>query len=531
MNPVLPVFKSWVPVWLIRITMFIVIIPGLLLFGLSTASAAGAAGYYGIEPADVQYSMIAFYAAVAGFFALERRFFVFTATREYFLISTLLQVVTSYICFHTHSLPVLFAFRFMQGMANCMSTSICITLIFGSLRSERAREIGYSVFYGLLLCITPVSTIVTAPIIDAFDFNVLYKFIIFAYVPGTLMLLLIMNNIRLSKKMPLYQLDFYSFFLYSCLLCSLGYILLYGEQYYWFQDQRIVYYAMACIALLALIIFRQLHLKRPYLNLAVFKSRNFNIGILMILTLYIVRGALGITSQYFATVLGMDPIHIGYLMIANIGGIFLGVLVSSRLIILKRPMRLIWLYGFFLLLIFHVWMWFLFSTQADAGTFIIPLIVQGVGAGMLMAPIIIFMISSVPAALAGSASAMGVFFRFLGFCSSIAIINYFQLQHKAIHVNRFQDQLSGVEGIAGDRLTAYAKALSAKGVAPDQSVRIARGMLGRAVDAQASLRTMMDYYLFISIVLFVILLVIALFPYLNKTRINLLASQPSPVGY
>ena len=531
MNPVLPVFKSWVPVWLIRITMFIVIIPGLLLFGLSTASAAGAAGYYGIEPADVQYSMIAFYAAVAGFFALERRFFVFTATREYFLISTLLQVVTSYICFHTHSLSVLFAFRFIQGMANCMSTSICITLIFGSLRSERAREIGYSVFYGLLLCITPVSTIVTAPIIDAFDFNVLYKFIIFAYVPGTLLLLLIMNNIRLSKKMPLYQLDFYSFFLYSCLLCSLGYILLYGEQYYWFQDQRIVYNAMACIALLALIIFRQLHLKRPYLNLAVFKSRNFNIGILMILTLYIVRGALGITSQYFATVLGMDPIHIGYLMIANIGGIFLGVLVSSRLIILKRPMRLIWLYGFFLLLIFHVWMWFLFSTQADAGTFIIPLIVQGVGAGMLMAPIIIFMISSVPAALAGSASAMGVFFRFLGFCSSIAIINYFQLQHKAIHVNRFQDQLSGVDGIAGDRLTAYAKALSAKGVAPDQSVRIARGLLGRAVDAQASLRTMMDYYLFISIVLFVILLVIALFPYLNKTRINLLASQPSPVGY
>jgi hypothetical protein len=194
-------------------------------------------------------------------------------------------------------------------------------------------------------------------------------------------------------------------------------------------------------------------------------------------------------------------------------------------------MRLIWLYGFFLLLIFHVWMWFLFSTQADAGTFIIPLIVQGIGAGMLMAPIIIFMISSVPAALAGSASAMGVFFRFLGFCSSIAIINYFQLQHKAIHVNRFQDQLSGVDGIAGDRLTAYAKALSAKGVAPDQSVRIARGLLGRAVDAQASLRTMMDYYLFISIVLFVILLVIALFPYLNKTRINLLASQPSPVGY
>jgi DHA2 family multidrug resistance protein len=531
MNTVLPVFKSWVPVWLIRITMFVVIIPGLLLFGLSTASAAGAAGYYGIEPADVQYSMIAFYAAVAGFFALERRFFVYTASREYFLISTLLQIITSYVCFHTQSLTVLFAFRFLQGMANCMSTSICITLIFGSLHSERAREIGYSVFYGLLLCITPVSTIVTAPVIDAFNFNVLYKFIIFSYLPGTVMLLLIMNNIRLNKKIPLYQLDFYSFFLYSALLCSMGYILLYGEQYYWFQDARIVWNVTACAALLGLIIFRQLHMKRPYLHLAVFKSRNFNVGVLMILTLYIVRGALGMTSQYFAVVLGMDPIHIGYLMTANILGIIISVLVSSRMIIFKRPMRLIWFYGFFLLLVFHVWMCFLFTAQADAATFIIPLLIQGMGAGMLMAPIIIFMISSVPTALAGSASAMGVFFRFTGFCSSIAVINYFQLQHKTIHINRFQDRLSGLDGIASERLASYTKILCLKGVPPDQSARIARGLLSRAVGTQASLRTMMDYYLFISILLFIILLVIALFPYLNRTRINLMVSQPSPVGY
>jgi len=530
MSPVLPVFRSWVPVWLIRVTIFIVIVPGLLLFGLSTASAPGAAGYYGIEPADVQYSMIAYYAAVAGFFALERRFFVFTATREYFLICVILTVITSYVCFHTHSLPVLFTFRFLQGMCNCMSTSICITLIFGSLHSERAREIGYSVFYGMLLCITPVSTIITAPILDAWDFNVLYKFIIFAYLPGTAMLLIIMNNVRLSKKVPLYRLDFYSFFLYSCLLCSLGYILLYGEQYYWFQDQRIIWNTIACTALMALLIFRQLHLKRPYLDIAVFKSRNFNIGVLLIVTLYIVRGALGMTSQYFASVLGLDPRNIGYLMIANIGGIALGVLVSSRLILLRRPMRLIWMYGFFLLLVFHTWMWFLFSTQADSSTFVIPLIIQGLGTGMLMAPIIIYMISSVPPAMAGSASAMGVFFRFTGFCGSISLINYFQLRHKTIHINRFQDQLSGVDGIAGDRLATYAKALTAKGVAPDQSAKIARGLLSRTIDAQASLRTMMDYYLFISIILIVILLVIALFPYLNRTRINLMSSQPSPIG-
>lgn len=531
MNTILPVFKSWVPVWLIRATIFIVVLPGLLLFGLSTASSTGAAGYYGIEPADVQYSMIAFYAAVAGFFALERRFFVFIASREYFLLAVILQVLTSYVCFHTSHLYVLLVFRFLQGMSNCMSTSICITLIFSSLQTERAREIGYSVFYGMLLCITPVSTLITAPILDAFDFNVLYKFIIFLYLPGSLLLLLIMNNVRLNRKIPLYQLDYYSFILYAVALCLLGYVLLYGQQYYWLEDARICWSLGAMVILIALNILRQLHLRRPYLNLEVFKYRNFIVGVCMILILYLVRGALGITSVYFATVLGMDPIHIGWLMLANIVGIVLGILISSRLVIMKRPMRLTWIYGFALMLVFHVWMWFLFSSQGNADLFIVPLVLQGMGAGLLMTPIIVFMISSVPVHLANSASAVGVFFRFTGFCSSIALVNYFQLKNKSDHMNRFQDHLSGLNGIVGDRLAIYTKGLTAKGMLPEQAAKAARALLNKSVDAQATVRSMMDYYLFISILIAIVIIIIALIPYLNRTTINLRAKQPAPIGY
>lgn len=531
MNLVLPVFKSWVSVWLVRVTIFAVLLPGLLMFGLSTANAGAAAGYYGIEPADVQYSMIIFYAAVAGFFALERRFFVFTATKEYFLVSNIIQIITAYICYHTGNLYVLFLFRFIQGMANCMSTSICITLMFSSLRTERAREIGYSVFYGLLLCITPLSTVITAPVIDAYDFNVLYKAIIYAYVPGCILLLIIMNNVRLNRKIPLYQLDWYSFVIYSLILCLLGYTLAYGQQYDWFEDVRIVRSVIALVLLTGLHIIRQLHVRRPYLNLNVFKYRNFIVGVLMIFILYIVRGALGITSLYFAAVLGMDPIHIGLLMLNNIIGIVLGALISSRLIVMKRPMRLVWIYGFLFLLIFHVWMWFLFSTQADSATFIIPLIIQGMGAGMLMTPIIIFTISSVPEHLGSSASATGVFFRFTGFCSSIALINYFQLSHKLNHTDRFQQQLTGVNAGVAERLQLYANGLKAKGVATDRAAKIAEGLLRRAVETQAQLRTMMDYYLIISITLVVVILVIALFPYLNKTTINLRRKQPAPASY
>jgi DHA2 family multidrug resistance protein len=337
--------------------------------------------------------------------------------------------------------------------------------------------------------------------------------------------------VRLNRKMPLYQLDIPSFIIYSALLCLIGYILIYGQQYYWLQEAKIRWSFIAAVLLLALNILRQLHLRRPYLSLEVFKYRNFMVGAVMIFLLYIARGALGITSTYFGTVLGMDPIHIGWLMLTNIGGIVLGVLISSRLVIMKRPMRLTWIYGFVLLLIFHSWMWFLFSSSANADIFIVPLLVQGIGTGMLMTPIIVFMISSVPAGLANSASATGVFFRFTGFCSSIAVVNYFQLKQKSDHINRFQEHISTLNGTVADRLAIYTRALTAKGMLPDQAAKAARGLLNRSVDTQAALRAMMDYYLFISIMIAAVILIIALIPYINRTKINLKSKQPAAVGY
>ncbi|MGY0037386.1 hypothetical protein [Pedobacter sp. NJ-S-72] len=82
-----------------------------------------------------------------------------------------------------------------------------------------------------------------------------------------------------------------------------------------------------------------------------------------------------------------------------------------------------------------------------------------------------------------------------------------------------------------ERLTQYAGALTNKGMAPDQAAKVARGLLSRTVDSQAQLRAMMDYYLLISIVLVVVLLVIALFPKLNRTKIDLKSNQPSPAVY
>lgn len=529
-NPI-PVFKSWVPEWLVRVTIFLVVLPTMGLFGLSNANSSVATGFYGFEPADIQYSMIIFYAAVASFFALERRFFNFIAVKEYLLLGAILQIATSYVCYITQSLPVLLIFRFLQGMANCATTSICITLIFNRLKSERAREIGYSVFYGMLLCISQFTTMVTAPVIDTYNYNILYKAIIFIYLPGTFMLFFMLNNVRFSKRFPLYQVDWASFVIYASGLCLIGYVLVYGQQYNWFEDYRIVRSVIMIGILIGIHVIRQTKMKRPYLSLKVFQYRNFKVGALLVFVLYICRGALGITNSFFTTALGMDPIHLSEMLLFNSAGIIVSALISSRLVIMHKPMRFIWMAGFIFLLVFHIWMRYLFATQANESAYFIPLFLQGMGAGTLMTPIIIFMVSSVPPQLGGTASATGVFFRFCGFCTSIALINYFSIVKQTEHLNRFQQRITALDPATVQKLSAYKQMLIGKGMPADRATTLANVLLNRSVHSQTQLRYAMDYYELISWIILAILILIALYPYLNRTIVNVKSNQPAPASF
>lgn len=121
--------------------------------------------------------------------------------------------------------------------------------------------------------------------------------------------------------------------------------------------------------------------------------------------------------------------------------------------------------------------------------------------------------------------------RFTGFCSSIALINYFQLYRQADHTARFQEQLSVLNPVAVQKLALYRQVLTAKGAAPDQAIKISNGLLSKTIGIQTQLRFAVDYYQIISWVLLAMILMIILFPSKKPTVVNLGANQPAPVVY
>lgn len=531
MSSTMPIFKSWAPEWLIKLSILLLLLASVLLFALSTADGTAAAGYYGMEPADVQFSLLLFYAAVASFAGVERRFFERIITKDYLLICIILEILIAYCCYHTREIWLVFTFRFLQGIVNCGITSICLTLLFGRLKSEHSREVGYTIFYGMILSVSPVTALFAAPIVENFEYNVLYKAIIFCFLPSAALLFSILNRVHLIRKKPLYQLDWASFLLFVVMLVLIAYVLIYGQQKDWLEDQNILYSIISILLLFVLSILRQKSLKRPTVDLSMFKYRNFGIGIVFLIILYLIRGAFTLTSTYFITVLGMDSLHANSLMIFNIMGIIVGSFIAIRFLILKKMLRVLWITGFTLLMVFFTMMCFLFATEADAETFILPLFLQGLGAGMVMSPIVMFIVSAVPAHLAQSAASVGVFVRFSTFSLSLALMNYFQLYFKGSHNNDMRAGLSLLDLGISERLSAYQTALTGHGMLKDEAAKVALGLLNKAVQKQAFLQFCVNYYEMIAALCLVTIVLIALQPVISKTMINVKGKRPAAAGF
>lgn len=496
------IFKTGISEWLIRITLFLVFLPNVFLFAISTANMNAACGYYGIDPNGVQYSLIILYVTFVSYYPLEKRFSGYFQTRDYLILSVLLEVIMALVSFVTKNYGMLILTRCLQGLTTCNIGSVCVSLIFSRLNSDRALKIGYSIIYGVLLCIFPLITFVTAPLIDAVNYNYIYLLTAYLFIPGVILLATIMNAGNLHPKVPMTALDWPSALFLFVFLSATGFSLVYGQQFNWLEDQRIC--IAICLSFLGFGLFalRQHRCKTPYLDLRIFRYRNYFIGFILIQLLYLAKGAFNFTASYFTGVLGMSPLHSGRLLLFNILGVIIGSLVSSRMI-QRRSYRLTWIIGFSGLLCYYLWMEILLATNAGAAIFIFPLLLQGFGTGMLLASIVTFMIVSIPVELGLSGITLGIMGRFISTCISTAVINNFQLYSQANHFNRFNSILHSLP------------------VFRDRSDIQGERLLYHHIALQIQLRSTMDYYYFISCLLAIVIIFIAIVPLIANKKNNI----------
>ena len=512
MQPSQLIFKKWAPEWLIRGTLFAVLLPSYMLLGLYAGSGTAAAGYYGIEPADVQFSILVYYAGLVAFFPFDPRISSYLVSRQQLAISVCLLFLLTWLVSLVREPHLFLVIRFVQGVVGATVGSPCLTLIFSRLDTTRARAFGYSVFYGALLASGPFTTALITLVLDNYDFPAVFHFYILLQLPGALLLVAMLNNVRLKRRIPLYQLEWPSFVLFAATLVLLGYLAAYGQQQYWLEDPTMRLALGLCLVFATLFVLRQRQLKRPYLNLSVLGYRNFRLGLMLFFLFYLARGTTGIASAYFIGVLRFDAWHVAALQLPTLAGIALAMSLVVRFVLLSYPLRPLWLVGFGCLLAYHVWMYFLFGPGRGAEDFVGPLFVQGLGVGTLMVPITVFGLSDLPATISQSGSYVAVTTRYFGFIASITLVNFFQLYWRTDNLSRLAQELVPGNSLLTSRLQGYQQTLVGRGLPLQSAQRLATRLLENSLEVQSQLRYAMSYYGMISVGLLVLLLAIIILP-------------------
>ncbi|MCI0922034.1 MFS transporter [Sphingobacterium rhinopitheci] len=521
------IFKEWVPEWLIKIILFSGLMPSMVLFFLPGANINVTAGYYGCQPSDVQLLIALFYAGFVGFYILERRFFEFFSAKQYYIIFNIVQIVNCILMYSVKSVEWIFFLRFFQGMIFASAVNLSISMIFSRLKSERAKELSYSIFFCLLLCSSPFNTFVTADFIDSFNFDEIYFYAAISFVPGLLMVLLTMKPNRHKRPYPLFSLDWASFILYSLLMISVGYMMIYGQEVYWFYDNKMLYALLLAIAVTIVFVIRQFGLKRVYLHLDIFKSRNMLLGMMVLYMMYIERFSLTIANQYFSQVLNLDPLNLSYIQWFNILGIVLGVTISFYWISAQRSVKWLWSFGYCSLLLFHQIMFFSFESDGNDYYFYVPLIIHGIGVGLIMVPTILFVISSVKTKFGASAAAVCLAVRYLGYISSIGLQNFFKLFETSQHQVAFSDNLGKNNPILLQYLNKATSEVAENGLTYKEHAASLK-LIAQRVRNESFIRYAMDYYELMSIISICLLLLILLSPSLKTMYKKLKTNLVSP---
>ena len=417
----IPVFKPWVSEWMARSVIFAILMACLFSFAYYS-SPITVMGFYGVQPTDVQYGIVVIYGSTVAFLALDFRIVKYFAPRRYLLMALAINGACSVICFHSKNWTLFIICQFVQGITCALMSGIVLQLTFPRLESTRARVIAYSLLYGSIQISVPFYSICASTVLHFYDFNWLFYGFSIMIIILTIVVLLTMNSrARFTKKIPLYQVDWMGYLLYVCFILILGYILIYGRQLGWFDSSLIVLLSLGSLVIMMLFLIRESKLKRPLINLQIFRAKNFVIGLLLLFSFYIFKGSTGLAYGYLEVILGNDPLDTIPIWIAVIVGTVLSMFATSRFILMGHNLIRIIILGFGVMAVYYVYMILFVSVQGETIDFMLPMFIYGVATGILFVPIVSFTNSTAPPKIALNASLIGIFARCTGFTASLAV--------------------------------------------------------------------------------------------------------------
>lgn len=501
--------KPWLVEWNwgMKISLFLILLSAVVQFVSFSLSQNYVVSYMGAQPEDISFSIQLTYAGILTTLPVQVRLLRYFEMKGYLILIIFSGILLSAACIYIDTIIYFFIIRFLQGVIICSVAASMLTLIANYLKLQYKQVIGSSIFYGTVLSSGVLIGLVAGQVTINSNFVNLYNYLIIFQVITLVIVIFGFNSKSGIRPYPLYQIDFTGAAFFMLAAIAMAYTFIYGSKYYWFADSRIVLSATICIVGLILYLWRGLSVKRPLVDLKVFKYRNFWIGLILLALYYGMKESINLIFGYSASVLQWSEPQVITLGLVNIAGLIIFMVISAAILLRRKDLILGFVIcGFSTLLLYHMWMYFIFTPDISFGDLILPLFLQGAASGILFVPIMIFTLSSVPQNTGITPLAMAACARFISLLNSGAGFYNLQLYYNQLYRESFLGHLTGDDPPTANRLADLKQLFLAKGYGADQANVLANVSLSKSLGIQGQLLTNRAVFLFIAAMIAVILL-------------------------
>ncbi|HYU31160.1 MAG TPA: DHA2 family efflux MFS transporter permease subunit [Thermoanaerobaculia bacterium] len=411
--------------------------------------------------------------------------------RNYFTFSLILFTIASFFCGHATSLWELVIFRFIQGAGGGAMLSTSQAILVETFPKE---DLGLAnALFGLGVVVGPtVGPTLGGWITD----NYSWPWIFYVNLPiGILAILMAMAFIpdaRESRKIE--SIDWAGIGLLILGIGALQVVLERGEAEDWFSARYImVLSAVAAAALIGFVIW-ELKVDHPVVDLRVLKDRSLAVGTIFTFIMgFGLYASVFIFPVFAQNLLGFDAMQTGLILLPGSLATAATMPVVGKLLQKGAPPQLLNALGF---ISFFAFTWMLSHSTLDSsrGDFFWPLILRGVGLGLLFVPLTTVALSGLKGKDIAQGAGLTNMMRQLGGSFGIALVATYIQVHSWSHRVALLSHVSIYDAPARERLSALTQGFIAKGASFFEAQRQAYAAIEGAVVQQSLLLTYMDAF-------------------------------------
>lgn len=375
-------FHKWVPLYVRLPVLFILVFAILVANGAYVGNFNETANHLGVyaEPFTEAYNAVYIGMGLGLIFhvRLKLRF----TNKQLLLFGLIALLVMNIVCATTSSTAVFIGACLVIGFTkiSALIEVYIIWVLIWSKKFDASRF--YPSFYFTALSGIYFTYWATSQLAYHYNWRYAYIAVFVLLLVCLLCAVLLVENHPLKHKIPLYQVDYLGLALLAAALMLFNYAIVNGKVEDWMASKVIVGSFWGSIIFFLLFIKRQLSLKRPLLDLAIFKKGNFRMGLFYCLIAGIFLPGT-FQSVFSSAVLRYDAPTNMLLNLYLVPGILIGCIICFFWYYYSLDPDILIIAGFLSLIFYHLMMYFLFSKSFSKQDFILPSFFKGFGISLI----------------------------------------------------------------------------------------------------------------------------------------------------